>query len=144
MSVYFIQYGNSSRIKIGHASEPLERIRNFQCGCPEKITILALIDGGRETERAIHQRFAHLKVRARGEWFMLDDELRAFVASPEAVEATQRLRQTKSIGAAQHLKAAWLSRRYSSDDEMCWIFGMDRELLQAEFGPSGRPEYDSD
>lgn len=143
MSVYFVRYGDSDKIKIGTARNAAERIRSLQCASPVKIGTLAVVDGDKSLEKAIHRRFAHLKVRGRGEWFTLAPDLQAFIKSPDAIAATERLNQrTKSIGAAQHLRAAWMSKRYASDEEMCWIFGMDAEILCSELGPSGRPEFD--
>ena len=121
MSVYFIRYGESELVKIGTSTKAPDRIRDLQCGSPEKITTLAIIEGDRDTEKALHARFAHLKVRARGEWFRPDAEMLAFLQSPQAIVETERAiaRRTKSISARNHLLGSEPSSSQGSDQSKC-------------------------
>ena len=69
--VYFVQAGLAGRpVKIGYAQEMCRRIGTLQLGCPEPLEVLLAVGGGRELERELHQRFAHLRIHQ--EWFRLD------------------------------------------------------------------------
>lgn len=81
--VYFIQYGNF--VKIGLSGDVSKRLEHFdRTLMPEPPQPLGYmpVDGGDwelfECERALHQRFSHL--RHRGEWFRDSIELRDFIA----------------------------------------------------------------
>ena len=51
--------------------EKLEkRLKELQTGCPEKLEIKLVIDGGEDKERMLHK--ALNKYRYRGEWFQID------------------------------------------------------------------------
>lgn len=73
---YFMKAGN--RVKIGKAVQPDVRLRELQTGCPDELVILHLIPGG-ENERILHRKFERLRIR--GEWFHLQDEILEFIAS---------------------------------------------------------------
>lgn len=66
--VYFIQCG--AFVKIGYcARDPIRRLEKLQVGNPVALTLLALIEGGKDVEREWHDRYD--KMRERGEWFRL-------------------------------------------------------------------------
>lgn len=67
MSVYFIQAGENGPIKIGHAKNALVRFKELQVASHQTLTLLGLVDGGANEERAFHEKFAAHRVR--GEWF---------------------------------------------------------------------------
>jgi hypothetical protein len=69
--VYFVQAGLAGRpIKIGYAQEMCRRLVHLQLGCPEPLEVLLAVGGGRELERELHLRFAHLRIHQ--EWFRVD------------------------------------------------------------------------
>jgi hypothetical protein len=77
--VYFIEAGNTGLIKIGHTEGTVERrIAELQPGCPFALRVVGTMDGGRDTERDLHLMFEDR--RARGEWFMADDNMRDVLA----------------------------------------------------------------
>lgn len=77
--VYFVQVGFSGPIKIGYtATSVIQRVASLQTSCPEKLRLLASIDGGRAIEAELHVRFA--KYRKTGEWFEPHPDLIAFLA----------------------------------------------------------------
>ncbi len=76
-SVYFIVSDESSTVKIGWAFNPEKRCRELQTGSPFYLRVAATILGGQGEEAALHNQFAHLRVRSNGEWFYLKDELAA-------------------------------------------------------------------
>jgi predicted DNA-binding transcriptional regulator AlpA len=75
--VYFIRAGQGA-IKIGIARDPRKRLFELQVGTSDELRILHTIPGTEDTERALHERFAHL--RLRGEWFRAGFDLLRFIA----------------------------------------------------------------
>jgi hypothetical protein len=65
--VYFIQAVDGGPIKIGHAVNPIARLRELQTAHHKELRILAVMDGGIAKEKEIHDIFADSRVR--GEWF---------------------------------------------------------------------------
>jgi hypothetical protein len=71
--VYFIEAENGL-IKIGHTASIRERFKKLNTAVPMQLTLLRLIPGDQELERALHAQFAEHRVT--GEWFSLDADLR--------------------------------------------------------------------
>lgn len=89
MSVYFIQDGSTSLIKIGSSDAVVRRKREMECANPSPLTILAEIVGqGTMLERLIHIKFA--KMRIRGEWFKADPALLRFIDDVKANDGLWR------------------------------------------------------
>lgn len=81
--VYFIQCGK--RVKIGVATDVLSRLMSLQIGSPEPLRLRAVIENaGMKQERELHAKFD--AQRLRGEWFTLDGDLAAFIATLPAYE----------------------------------------------------------
>lgn len=59
--VYFIQFEEGGPIKIGSSDHILARLKHHEKTRGIR-AILGVHDGDRETERAVHRRFAHLKI----------------------------------------------------------------------------------
>ncbi len=57
--IYFAQAGHDGPVKIGHTKEatPKSRMLGLQSGSPEPLRLLAVIEGDRYEEEALHQRF---------------------------------------------------------------------------------------
>lgn len=75
--VYFIQQGEMGFVKIGYSKNPAHRIMILQTAHGERLSMRACAPGGKEQERALHARFASLRVV--GEWFRPGDELLAYI-----------------------------------------------------------------
>jgi hypothetical protein len=73
--VYFIRAG--ARIKIGRAADLRRRVRELQTAHAEELSLVLSIPAHAALEGAIHQRFAHH--RLRGEWFRAGADLVAFI-----------------------------------------------------------------
>lgn len=73
MSVYFAQRRKRGLIKIGWSRSVTGRLRAM------KAKILGAVPGDRSTEKGLHKRFDHLRVR--GEWFKPGDDLLTFIQS---------------------------------------------------------------
>jgi hypothetical protein len=80
--VYLIRQGESGPIKIGTSTDVESRLASLQTANPEPLHLLRTFDGDERIERAIHGRFAHL--RLRGEWFKPAAELLAFAAEAQS------------------------------------------------------------
>lgn len=72
--VYFIQSGKRGPIKIGTTRDVLRRLRLFQTGSAQPLTLIGAIPGGRKLERQIHQHLA--TDRLDGEWFKPTPDVR--------------------------------------------------------------------
>ncbi len=76
--VYFLRSGPSGPIKIGFTgTTPTVRLAALQTGNPEVLAFLGTLQGTREDEQQLHQRFGHLHVQ--GEWFRPEADLLAFI-----------------------------------------------------------------
>lgn len=78
MSVYFIHCPATGRVKIGHAKDPAQRLKDLQTGSASVLAILGTVPGAAAEEGRLHQRFADL--RQQGEWFAAGDSLKEFLA----------------------------------------------------------------
>jgi hypothetical protein len=86
MAVYMIRAGEDGPVKIGKAVDPIERMAVLQTYHFLTLHIMRVFEGGEVEERALHQRFARLRIR--GEWFAFAPELQGDVGLPETtVEA---------------------------------------------------------
>lgn len=75
--VYFIQQGDGGSIKIGYSKNPAQRLASLQTGHSESLHMRAIAPGSMAQERALHDRFSHLRVS--GEWFRPDEDLVAYM-----------------------------------------------------------------
>lgn len=63
--VYFVEC--AGRIKIGYSADVKRRMHDLATAAPQRLTLIAAIDGAAQLERAIHK---HLdEYRIKGEWF---------------------------------------------------------------------------
>jgi hypothetical protein len=86
--VYYIRYDR--RVKIGTSRRPRQRLASIR-----HEELLAFERGGRAVEQQRHRDYARL--REGGEWFTLDEELRAHTAA------------LRAVGDPWQLYARWLS-----------------------------------
>jgi hypothetical protein len=78
MTVYFAQTRiDLTKVKIGWTTNLESRQATMSVSVPGGISIMATLDGGKETEEYLHGLFE--KDRVGGEWFNLSDELRSFI-----------------------------------------------------------------
>ena len=83
--VYFAE--REGFVKIGWSANVAKRVSDLAAGgqMPEgmtagPLTLLATMPGGRPEERALHDRFDHLRLDPRREWFLFDGDLVQFLA----------------------------------------------------------------
>lgn len=82
--IYFIQDALLN-IKIGFSETVDARVRTHQTSNSAKLTTLLVMDGGREMEGALHDRFAGYRVA--GEWFKPGPEIIEFIAAEKERQA---------------------------------------------------------
>jgi hypothetical protein len=76
--IYFIR--SEGFVKIGFATSRdnvATRFQSHQCGNPHAIALLGVMEGMRDAEIAMHNRFA--TDHHRGEWFRLSPQLASFI-----------------------------------------------------------------
>lgn len=76
--IYFLR-SPAGPIKIGTTIRLSQRLRQLAAEHGEGLEVLAVLEGSREVEQALHGRFAHL--RRVGEWFEPGDDLMGFIVS---------------------------------------------------------------
>lgn len=74
--VYFVG-SKGGPIKIGKARNVKSRLAGLNTSSPEPLDLLGVMFGVDQLEKALHARFAHL--RMHGEWFRRDQELLEFI-----------------------------------------------------------------
>ena len=142
--IYFAQLPNGA-IKIGKADDVKTRLDQLRAHYGADLAVLCIMDGGREVERELHERFRHLRF-GRTEQFRPTAGLLSFIgrpllihANPESVEeATHHLTQHGVRMTREYQE--WLSRLASHD--RCTMAGLiDRAVTsyakQIEF--NGQP-----
>lgn len=75
--VYFVQHGDTPRVKIGTSTRINGRLSGLKGGSPDKLKLLATVSGSFEAEARLHKRFA--KFRIAGEWYKLEGALAEYV-----------------------------------------------------------------
>lgn len=102
--IYFVQGQRTGMIKIGHSDVVKTRLTTLRTGSPERLRVLALMDGTRHDEQELHRRFA--AHRSHGEWFHPRDELLLFIErlDPRPIENHGRSRTERRR--ARHSEAA--------------------------------------
>jgi hypothetical protein len=78
VTVYFAQTRiDNTKVKIGFTSDLETRRINMSVSVPGGVVILATLEGGKESEEYLHDKFA--EYRFSGEWFEFSDPIREFV-----------------------------------------------------------------
>lgn len=106
MTVYFAQTRiDQTKVKIGFTADLEARRSNMSVSVPGGITILASMDGGKETEDFLHEKFVEHNIG--GEWFEFAEPIRDFISDlqngktglvPFRDEAKYMTRETAEYG----------------------------------------------
>lgn len=88
MTIYFIG-GDFDAVKIGYTADDSAalRLRDLQCGNPNRLRIIAEVFGTREDERSLHREFASR--RLSGEWFQRNSLLESRIEQMRQRSAEQ-------------------------------------------------------
>lgn len=73
--IYFIKQGEY--VKIGFTNRFKTRLNQLQVSSPIKLEVLGIIDGDKNDEQRLHNKFKH--IASNGEWFIYCDELKKFI-----------------------------------------------------------------
>lgn len=103
--VYFAQGCNSGIIKIGFTTkQPFERLYSLKSrpgitgdndwDRDEEIKILAAVPGDRKTEKALHRKFAAIRIRSKREWFRPTSDIISLIDKLGGCEAV-RMNRTR-------------------------------------------------
>lgn len=95
MSVYFIYAPSLELVKIGFSVDPYKRLSKIRSDSPVPLVMLSVIDGGKEVEAELHDRFSEL--RTVGEWFRHEGELEEFAQSLSRFEIPERKKTLTGI-----------------------------------------------
>lgn len=83
-NIYFLVAGELNLVKIGRTKDVTKRVNFINTSSPVELELVSVLRGVDPIqEQLIHEKFEAL--RRRGEWFHLNDELRAFIADPVAI-----------------------------------------------------------
>lgn len=77
--IYFIEAAGRGTVKIGFSIAPEERLADLQTSAPDKLILVATVEGDMNREKRLHKRFANY--RLTGEWFRLAGDLAAYIES---------------------------------------------------------------
>jgi predicted GIY-YIG superfamily endonuclease len=66
--VYFISNSSNTGIKIGYSKNPNRRLGQLQTGNPEKLEIIYLLEGTKDTEKYFHRYFSNA-YNIKNEWY---------------------------------------------------------------------------
>lgn len=72
--IYVFANHFSGVCKIGFTTNPTNRLKQVQTGCPYKLEIILVIKGSIKTERALHKKYK--KFKTNGEWFLFRGQLK--------------------------------------------------------------------
>src|SRR5574341_1136092 len=122
--IYFIQQGEFGPIKIGYSADPVGRLRNLATSTHVELRMLATVDGDADDERALHEKFAHHRIRR--EWFKPAAEILAYIGLTESIpgkihrEPIDTARPTASLGDLEILppgpdRPTWIVRSKSAN-----------------------------
>lgn len=84
--IYALQAITGGPIKLGTTEDLPRRLAQLEAHYRQPLAVLATFEGGRDEERAIHKRFAHLRY-GRTEQFRPAADLMAFLGRPLLVDA---------------------------------------------------------
>ncbi len=77
LHLYIMQSDVTGAVKVGRSSNPAQRRRELQTGCPYRIKILTVLEGKGSEEHKIHKRLEKWRIRGgtediKGEWYRPD------------------------------------------------------------------------
>lgn len=93
--IYFIQDLKTGLVKIGKSNNPKLRLKTLQTGSSSELKLLKTIPGGIYLEQILHKYFNH--IRKKGEWFMLDSELKAFINNSRQISISSVIEVTYDV-----------------------------------------------
>lgn len=75
--VYFIL--NNDKVKIGYTKNVKRRLKQLQTANGDNLILLGYIEGDKEVEHQLHQKFDTYRIRENGEWFIASEAIINFI-----------------------------------------------------------------
>jgi hypothetical protein len=119
--VYFVQStGPSGVIKIGSTARWAYRLKELGKAHPVPLKVLGTLPGDKLTEDGIHLMFEH--VRARGEWFLPDPVLLAFISERCGPASLNGSGATKPVGVPESVVPSEDEKPLEEDEDFDKMF----------------------
>lgn len=93
---FLVENGDTSRVKIGHSINPVDRVNGYATGNMRGLTVWATLIGGQPMEAEFHKKFT--KDQVDGEWFVTTPELLNYFYEKLVLQSVSIPRQEKSFG----------------------------------------------
>jgi T5orf172 domain len=115
MPVYMIQAGEHGPVKIGRSTENglRDRLFSIQSGNHVRLSVIRVLVGDKDVERALHSLFSHR--RMHGEWFEFDEDMLGDLGFPVWADADEALKGWNDIGRHENKSAAisaWMRKSW--------------------------------
>lgn len=133
--VYFMQAVGGGPVKIGCSKDVEKRRAQLETWYDRPLAIVHVIEGDRETEKAIHQRFARLRIR-KTEQFRVGRDLIAFIGKPLTTRMSGRRMYPKKLELTNPVRLDLspethrLLRRVAADEDKS-MAAYARDLLES-------------
>lgn len=128
--IYFIQSSDKS-IKIGFTNQnPLARLKALQTGSNLELTLLGVINGDKNRELRLHDRFKEFRIR--GEWFKNSKELVNFInenALPNIARSQESNVDELEICIGNSIKTLRIQKNMHRDT-VCELAGISMNALR--------------
>lgn len=112
MSFIYIVGDNTGRVKIGVTNNVRKRVSSLNTGRSTPLSVLGVMAGTIEQEKALHAKFNALHVR--GEWFRRSPEIDEFVAQCEVFDPVRHVVQPDARGRVHNEEAKVLLRELAT------------------------------
>lgn len=120
--IYFIRCALTGRVKIGFSDEPWARFSQIQTTASTELTLVAIAEGDKSVEAALHQRFtAH---HVRGEWFAETGALADHIQGLPPAQRPPRKRRPSTSALC-----SWMSERKMLNRELAEIVGVNPSFI---------------
>lgn len=75
--VYFIL--NNDKVKIGYTKNVKKRLKQLQTANGDNLILLGYIEGDKNVEHQLHEKFETYRIRDNGEWFFASEAIINFI-----------------------------------------------------------------
>lgn len=98
--IYFVQSPDGGPVKIGYSADVPTRVKQLEADYKRPLALLATMPGEVKDERAVHERFSHLRF-GKTEQFRPAPDLMEFIGRPLLVspnpEATEVMKSSAGV-----------------------------------------------
>lgn len=134
-SIYFLVAEELNLVKIGRTKDVTKRVNFINTSSPVELELVSVLRGVDPIqEQLIHEKFKAL--RKRGEWFHLNDELRAFIAEPVAIEV-----DPENDWSTCKVFISWYDDTTDSREDAIWLEERISQAYKCRDILTGDPEW---